>query len=80
MKRLIPAGSQEIFGYEIASNFYNRKCAGFGPSSNWEKQKFVGGNDVVFDEIRYDHVLDVRFIRKDFQFSDKMVQLYVFNF
>ena len=66
---------QDIFGLEIGQNFFNRKCAGFATSYNLEIQKIMSGNDVVIDEIRYDHVLDVRLIRKDFQLSDKMVLL-----
>ena len=66
---------QDIFGLEIGHNFYNRKCAGFATSYNLEIQKIMSGSEVVIDEIRYDHVLDVRLIRKDFQLSDKMVLL-----
>lgn len=66
---------QDIFSMEIGQNFYYRKCAGFATSYNWEIQKIMSGNEVVIDEILYDHVLDVRFIRKDFQLSDRMVLL-----
>ena len=75
MKRLNPASLEDIFGLESGSKFYHRKCGGFVTSFNWELQKIMGGNEVVFDEIHFDHSLDVRFIRKDFEFSDQMVQL-----
>ena len=75
MKRLKSIQLQNIFSYSFCHNYYNRKCAVFATSFNIELQKPISGNEVVIDEIRYDHMLDVRFIRKDFPFANQMVQL-----
>ena len=75
LNRLKPLTVLDFFGFSLGSKFYYRKCAGFTTSIKWELQKAIGGNEVVIDEIRYDHMLDVRFIRKDFPFANQMVQL-----
>ena len=66
---------KEIFSFDFGKRFYRRKIGVFATSLNWETQKYLGGSEVVIDEVRYDHVLDVRLIRSDFEFSDQMVQL-----
>ena len=75
LNRLKPVTVLDFFGFSIGSKFYYRKCAGLTTSIKWELQKEVRGNEVVIDEIRYDHMLNVKFIRKDFLFSDRMVLL-----
>lgn len=62
-------------GLDDLLNCWERKCAGFFTSYHLEQAKLIGGNEIAIDEIQYDHALDVRFIRKDFQFSDKMIKL-----
>ena len=54
---------------------YNSLDTAFMPSNYWESIKILGENQVVTDEICYDHVLDVRFIRNNFEFSNQMVHL-----
>ena len=76
LKRLKFVPLETFFGAELAKNFLNRKCAGFATSYNWDTLvKILGKKEMIIDEIRYDHVLDVRFVRKDLEFSDKMVKL-----
>ena len=75
LNRLKPVTVSDFFGFSIGSKFYYGKCAGFTTSIKWGLQKEVGGNEIVIDEIRYDHMLNVKFIRKDFIFSDRMVLL-----
>ena len=72
----IDIDSLEVF--EFARRFYrnnNKRWTAFLTSSQWEAVEIVGGNEVVTDEIRYDLVHDIRFIRKDYQFSNKIIQL-----
>ena len=61
---------RKFFRYNSRSNDrkYNRILSGFLPSIYWETFQVLGGSEVVTDEICYDHVLDVRFIRDHFQF------------
>ena len=66
---------KEIFSFDFGKRFYRRKIRVFATSFNWEIQKYLEESQVVIDEIRYDHVLDVKLILSDFQFSDQMVQL-----
>lgn len=75
LEKLNLVAFKEIFSFDFAKRFYGRKIGVFATSLNWEIQKYLGGNEVVINEIRYDHSLDVRLIRKEFQFSDKMVEL-----
>ena len=74
MNRLKFVSRYEL-GLEQAIRFAERKCGGFITSYHLELVKLILGNELVIDSIQFDHVLDVRSIRKDFQFSDKMVQL-----
>ena len=74
MKRLKSVSRYE-FGLEQVIRFWERKCGLFFTSFNFEQAKLILGNELAIDSIQFDHVLDVRSIRKDFQFSDKMVQL-----
>ena len=77
--RLIMRRVKSTSGYqaslEEAIKFWERKCGGFFTSYQLDLAKLILGNEVVIDSIRFDHVLDIRSIRKDFQFSDKMAQL-----
>ena len=64
-----------MYSLEFIKTFYTGKCATFSTSIQQEFHGIMLGNEVVFNKIRYDNVLDVRFIRKDFEFSDQMVKL-----
>ena len=64
-----------MYSLDFVKIFYTGKCATFSTSIQQEFHRIMLGHEVVFNKIRYDNVLDVRFIRKDFEFSDKMVQL-----
>lgn len=75
-RKAIDIGSLKVF--DFARKFYrnnNKKWTAFLTSSQWEAIEIIGGNEVVTDEIRYDLVQDIRFIRKDYQFSNKIIQL-----
>ena len=65
----------EMFSIEKEKKFYKGKCASFATSLIHEFHKIMFPDLIVVDEIRFDHMLDVRVIRKDFQFSDKIVKL-----
>ena len=73
IKRLKIAPLENIYTLSFGKKFYRRKCGAFATSYN--TQYIYGGNEIVINEILYDHMLDVRFIRKDFQFSDDMIKL-----
>ena len=73
-KRIVLVPLESLIGLKYGQQFYQRKI-GFLSTSLEIQSLFAGRNDIVTNEIQYDNVLDVRFIRKDFQFSDKMVQL-----
>ena len=81
MKRLEFRSLEYIIGLNFIKRFYgegrnrNNFYSAFLSSNNWELHKIMGGNNVVTDEVLYDLVHDVRFIRKDFQFSKQMVKL-----
>ena len=64
-----------MYGLKFSKTFYSERCATFSTSIQQENYRIMLGHEVVFNKIRYDNVLDVRFIRKDFQFSDQMVQM-----
>ena len=66
---------EEMYSLKFVKRFYTGKCATFSTSIQQEFHKIMLEHEVVFNKIRYDNVLDVRFIRKDFQFSDQMVQM-----
>ena len=71
--KLIP--TSQVFSYEIETLFYKGKCASFTSSLLHKAHKMMVPDEIVIDEIRYDHMLDVRFIRKDFQFADQIIKL-----
>ena len=76
IKRLKLIPFRKFFDLEHAESFLNGKCAGFATSYNWDALgKIIGEKEIVIHQIRYEHVLDVRFIRKDFQFADKIILL-----
>lgn len=75
MKKIELISFKDIFGIEAAEQFYSGKCAGFATSFNWDNLKILGEKELIFDEIRYEHALDLRFIRKDFHYSHQMAQL-----
>lgn len=75
MNRINQTSYGHMFSLKVMKNFWERKCAGFMPSYHLQHVKLVKGNELVVNEIQYDHVLEVRSIRKDFEFSDKMIQL-----
>ena len=71
--KLIP--TREVFGFEIETLFYKGKCASFTTSLLHTGHKIMASNEIVIDKIRYDHMLDVRLIRKDFEFADQIMKL-----
>ena len=76
VKRLKLVPLKHFFSFGLAQSFMNRQCAGFATSYNWDGLgKVIGEKEMVIDQIKYEHVMDVRFIRKNFQFSDKMILL-----
>ena len=75
MNRINQTSYGYMFSLKVMRSFWDRKCAGLMPSYHLELIKLVEGNELVVNEIQYDHVLEVRSIRKDFEFSDKMIQL-----
>ena len=75
IKQIKPLPVEQMYGLDFIKTFYTGKCATFSTSIQQEFHKIMLGHQVVFNQIRYDHVLDVRFIRKDFEFSDQMVQM-----
>lgn len=74
LEKLIVIPINEMFSVEKEMGFYSGKCVSFGTLKVHESHK-IFPNEVVTEEIRYDYILDVRFIRKDFQFSDKILKL-----
>ena len=75
LNRITKIPFEKIWSKEVIKQFSERKCATFLTSYNLELAKLIHGNELIIDEIQYDHVLDVRFIRKDYQFSDQMTKL-----
>ena len=71
--KLIP--TNQVFSYEIEMLFYKGKCASFTRSEPHKNHKIMAPDEIVIDEIRYDHMLDVRLIRKDFEFADQIMKL-----
>ena len=72
MKR-VRSINRSQFGVEHVIKFWERKCGAFFTSYHYEQAKPLLGNEMVINKIKFDHVLDIRSIRKDFRFSDKMV-------
>ena len=75
---------QYIIGFKFTNFFFrnhNRaKChkaliTAFLPSNYWQTIEILGGNHVVTHDMSFDHVHNVRFIRKHFKFSHQMVLL-----
>ena len=75
LDRLKVISMDEMFTLEMETRFYSGKCASFAMSSIHEFHQIMVPSEIITDEIRYDHILDVRIIRKDFQFADKIVKL-----
>ena len=66
---------KEMFGNKIEKQFYGGECGSFMTSKVHEHHEIMIPNEIVTKEIRYNRILDVRSIRKDFQFSDQIVKL-----
>lgn len=75
MKKIDLISLEDIFSMKVVEQFYRGKCSGFATSFNWDNLKILGGKQLIFDEILYEHVLDLRFIRKDFHYSHQIIQL-----
>ena len=65
----------QMFSVEKEMEFYSGKCASFGTSKVHESHKVIFPHEIVTEDIHYDNILDVRFVRKDFKFADKIVKL-----
>ena len=75
MKKIDLISLEDIFSVKAAQQFYSGKCAAFATSLNLDFVQIFGEKQLIFHEIRYEHALDLRFIRKDFQYSHQIIQL-----
>ena len=81
LNRITKKPFEEIWSNEVIKKFWERKCARLLTSYNLELAKLIHGNEMVVDEVQYDHVLGLRLIRKDLSLKSllKFVMLNAMN-
>ena len=74
LERLTLIPLELMFSVDKEMEFYGGKCASFATSKIHDFHEILIPDEVV-TEMRFDQNLDVRAIRKDFEFADKIIKL-----
>ena len=74
LERLTLIPLELMFSVDKEMEFYSGKCASFATSKLHDFHEILIPDEIV-TEMRFDQNLDVRVIRKDFEFADKIIKL-----